>query len=562
MKFLPNFFIVLFFTINMLHSQTTQQEKVQEQQKNVQKQQENVQEQQKNVQKQQSKTIKELQKRIETINSDLKNNIWITRYNNYFTYRQIEKNLKTMRIKAKRYSHWKGSKYKELSYQLYNKIKIKENELELISEYKDSPIGKQIKPAIIPPMPKVTNPIVIVEAWSYIRQLRIDLQKYQSIKLQLIDLKSKIGLKYNLTKQLYEYTKNQETKQSLQMLKQELKDFSMVVDIVSTTSEVYAKKIKQITQELNNAISNEIEKTTKVIVLILILALITYGTKFGLKKYIDDDDRHYKTNKIINFVFILLTILILLFSYIQNVSYLVTILGFASAGIAIALKDWFMSIFGWVSIMTGGYINPGDRVKVMRNGIEVVGDVLDITLLKIAIREDTTLTSYSKNRRTGRVFFIPNNYVFTDMISNYTFDGLRTVWDVVDICITFDSNHKKAVAIAKEVANKLAKPYTDLAKKRLQKMRKKYVLRNSNPEPRIFAFAESYGIVISTWFHTNSHATLGLRSSMGMEILDAFMAEDDIHIAYPTQTLKFNSSSIDHSKITPPQDIDMSNRIL
>jgi len=197
-----------------------------------------------------------------------------------------------------------------------------------------------------------------------------------------------------------------------------------------------------------------------------------------------------------------------------------------------------MSIFGWMSIMLSGSINPGDRIKVTRDGIEVVGDVLDITLLIIAIREDTTLTSYSKNRRTGRVFFIPNNYVFTDMIANYTFDGMRTVWDVVDINITFDSNHKKAVSLARAVTAIHAKAYTELAKKRLQKMRKKYVLRNSNPEPRVFAFAETYGITISTWFHTNSHATLGLRSTIGMEILESFKAQDDITLAYPTQTLR------------------------
>jgi small-conductance mechanosensitive channel len=273
-------------------------------------------------------------------------------------------------------------------------------------------------------------------------------------------------------------------------------------------------------------------------IIILVLFSIAVVAKIIIKKYVDDDDKHYTGNKLINFTFIILTIIVVLFSYIDNASYLVTFLGFASAGIAIALKDWFMSIFGWMSIMLSGSINPGDRIKVTRDGIEVVGDVLDITLLKIAIREDTTLTSYSKNRRTGRVFFIPNNYVFTDMIANYTFDGLRTVWDVVDINITFDSNHKKAVSLAKAVANIHAKGYTELAKKRLQNLRKKYVLRNSNPEPRVFAFAEVYGITISTWFHTNSHATLGLRSTIGMEVLEAFKNEDDITIAYPTQTLR------------------------
>ncbi len=135
--------------------------------------------------------------------------------------------------------------------------------------------------------------------------------------------------------------------------------------------------------------------------------------------------------------------IVVLFSYIDNVSYLVTILGFASAGIAIALKDWFMSIFGWLVIVTSGSIHVGDRIKVTRDGQQVVGDVLDISLFKITIREDITYTSYRVNRRTGRIFFIPNNYVFSEMISNYTHSGLRTVWDGIDITITFDSNHKK-----------------------------------------------------------------------------------------------------------------------
>ena len=157
------------------------------------------------------------------------------------------------------------------------------------------------------------------------------------------------------------------------------------------------------------------------------------------------------TNKIINFTVVFLIIMVLMFSYIDNVSYLVTILGFASAGIAIALKDWFMSIFGWMVIVTSGSIQVGDRIKVERNGLQVVGDVLDISLFKITIREDITYTSYTVNRRTGRIFFIPNNYIFSEMIANYTHSGLRTVWDGIDITITFDSNHKKAQKISRDL---------------------------------------------------------------------------------------------------------------
>ncbi len=235
----------------------------------------------------------------------------------------------------------------------------------------------------------------------------------------------------------------------------------------------------------------------------------------------------------------------------DNASHLVTFLGFASAGIAIALKDWFMSMFGWIAIMTSGSIHVGDRIKVTKNGMEIVGDVLDISLLKIAVREDITLTSYTVSRRTGRVVFIPNNYIFTEMIANYTFDGLRTVWDGIDINITFESNHKKALEIAKKIATNHAKGYTDLTKKRLQKLRTKYVLRSANPEPRVFTFVEPYGIRVSTWYYTNSYATLALRSVISMEILEAFKAEDDIKLSYPTQTLRVANAQSQAESLLP-----------
>ena len=71
-------------------------------------------------------------------------------------------------------------------------------------------------------------------------------------------------------------------------------------------------------------------------------------------------------------------------------------------------------------------------------------------------------------------------------------------------------------------------------------MRNKYQLRATGVEPRVFTFVEPHGIVISSWYLTNSYAALVLRSTISPEILDAFMKEDDIHIAYPTQQININ----------------------
>jgi small-conductance mechanosensitive channel len=250
-----------------------------------------------------------------------------------------------------------------------------------------------------------------------------------------------------------------------------------------------------------------------------------------------DNDRFYTINKALNFTFVTILVFTLLLAYIENVSYLVTILGFASAGIAIAMKDWFMSLMGWATIVMGGSIHVGDRVKFQRGDIEYIGDIVDISMLRMTLHEDVTLTAYMNNRRAGRIIFIPNNYIFTDMIANYSHAGLKTVWDGVDFMITFDSDLQKAASIAKEVTRKYSKGYTDITRKQLNKLRSKYSIRNTNVDPRILTFIEPYGMKISAWYLTNSYATLTLRSTISAEIIKRINEEESIELAFPTQSI-------------------------
>ncbi len=129
------------------------------------------------------------------------------------------------------------------------------------------------------------------------------------------------------------------------------------------------------------------------------------------------------------------------------------------------------------------------------------------------------------NRRAGRIIFVPNNYIFTEMIANYSHSGLKTVWDGIDFFITFDSNVHKATIIAKNIVKQYSKGYTDITRKQLNKLRSKYQLKNTNVEPRVFAFIEGFGVKISVWYLTNAYATLTLRSTISTKILEALKEE-------------------------------------
>jgi len=497
-----------------------------------------------------------LLEKIAKIEANFKDNILLKRYSNYLSYSKISSELEKLKNSLKK----KQNFTEEIEYQLLNKIRVKENELELIGEYKGSPIGSLINPPEIERVENITNPFGIINALSNIKKLENNKYQFNFLGVQLKGLLVSLQEELTSYNELYVLDPKEEYNEKIRQLDKQKKDFDIVLDIVTTTSEVYERRIEQVILETKNQINLQLKKMLAISLIIVVLLVVSFLVKLALKKYFSQNENYYMVNKIINFTLVFLVLMLLLFSYIDNVSYLVTILGFASAGIAIALKDWFMSIFGWMVIVTSGFIQVGDRIRVTKGDVETVGDVLDISLFKITIREDVTLVSYMKNRRAGRIFFVPNNYIFSELIANYSHSELKTVWDGIDITLTFNSNHKKAQKIVREILKHYSKGYSDITRKQLTKMRNKYQLRATGVEPRIFTFIEPYGVVISGWYLTNSYAALVLRSTISTELIEAFMKEDDIHIAYPTQQINLNETNSHYgpsrNRVMEVQDID------
>ncbi|WP_373035448.1 mechanosensitive ion channel domain-containing protein [Sulfurimonas sp.] len=490
--------------------------------------------------KQRVQRISEHLKMLKSIEDEIsKEKVWTKSYASYLTSLDVRDALQKIK---KRIKYLQKKRVKTLSQQdelnaLISKEKILASQIEKLKEKDSAPFSKIITPPNIEDKPSITNPFDIFTGISLIKTLDADYNEYIVRKNELTELISLLQKEINIYKEIAtldvkeEYAKDAEAK-----LKQ-LERFETALETMEVTAEVYQKRLEILEINVNKDIEVQIIKLAKIGVVVLVVFLIFFLLKLFVKKYITDNERFYMANKIITFINVTLIILIVFFNYIENASYLVTILGFASAGIAIAMKDWFMSILGWLVIVIGGSIHVGDRIRVDMGGMKYVGDVMDISLLRMTILEDITLTAITQNRRAGRIIFVPNNYVFTHMIANYTHSSLKTVWDGVHVTISFDSNHKKAMHLAKEIVKKYSKGYTDITRKQLNKLRNQYSLKNTNVEPRIFSFIEPNGISIDSWYLTNAYATLTLRSVISVEIIDAFNAEDDITIAYPTQKL-------------------------
>ncbi|WP_345971392.1 mechanosensitive ion channel domain-containing protein [Sulfurimonas sp. HSL1-6] len=499
--------------------------------------------------------VNELRKQEDDLKDELdKSNIWQKSYTAYLTYLDVKKDLAALQEQINAIDRSDDSEARmEQRDALLAKQKIMSDQLSLLQSHSASPFADLLKPEEIDAAPEISNPIDIFAGVSYNKKVREQLSEYIKRGDELKRYLRLLLDERQLLSSLSDVDSEEAYAKKIAELDSMTDKYQTAYTTLQDTADVYAKRVEEIELKNNKAIEEQLFKLANIGGIILFLLIIFFIMKQIAKRYISDNERFYMANKVITFANVSLILLVLLFNYIENVSYVVTVLGFASAGIAIAMKDWFMSMLGWLVIVFGGSIHVGDRVRVDKDGKQYVGDVLDISLLRITILEDITLTTYMHNRRAGRVIFIPNNYIFTEMIANYTHVSLKTVWDGIDITITFDSNHKKAQLIAKEITRKFAKGYTDITRNQLNKLRSRYNLKNTNVEPRIYSFAEENGVRISAWYLTNAYATLTLRSTISMEILDAYGKEDDITIAYPTQRLRLQNEPLPQPRSLPEE---------
>ena len=398
-----------------------------------------IQEQQEKADKKRNEQLNIHLQNLKTIEFEvLKEKVWMKSYASYLTSLDVRQSLEKIkdRIDFLQINAKSLVETDELN-ALISKEKILASQVEKLKEKDTAPFSQLLTPPPIDEIPAISNPFDIFTGISLVKTLNTNYEDYIKRKEQLTVLIKLLQEENNIYMILKPLDIEKKYFDDYQYKKKQLERFKTALDTIHVTSEVYQKRLEVIEININKSVEKQVYGLVNIGIIILVIFFVFFLMKQVVKKYITDNERFYMANKIITFINVTLVILILFFSYIENVSYIVTILGFASAGIAIAMKDWFMSILGWLVIVFGGSIHVGDRIRVDMDGIKYVGDVMDISLLRMTLLEDITLTTVRENRRAGRIIFIPNNYVFTRMIANYSHSSLKTVWDGIDVTITF-----------------------------------------------------------------------------------------------------------------------------
>ena len=139
------------------------------------------------------------------------------------------------------------------------------------------------------------------------------------------------------------------------------------------------------------------------------IAVGAFAWRVAVHRYVKDPYRQRLLLRARTIAAAVAIALVLVFHFTSELTALVTALGFAAAGIAFALQNVILSVAGYFSMVAPNGIRVGDRVSLQGPFGYVHGEVIEIGLVRLRLRELTA----DRLEPTGRLVVFPNSVVFT-----------------------------------------------------------------------------------------------------------------------------------------------------
>lgn len=226
-------------------------------------------------------------------------------------------------------------------------------------------------------------------------------------------------------------------------------------------------------------------------------------------------------SRLINITFLVLLVLVAIFSYAGSFTGFGIAAGLATAALGWALQRPITGVAAWVMVVVKRPFNIGDRIIIG----EVKGDVKDITLTHIILDEIGGLVD--SEVASGREIMVPNYQLYELNIINYTKQNDYIIGETI-VQVTYESNLDKAIKIALESAKK----FTDETSGRIRR------------EPMIRIQMAGSGIDVKLRFYGIAFDIQRITSDITKEIFDRINKEKDVEIAYPHTELVFKDKEL------------------
>ena len=204
-----------------------------------------------------------------------------------------------------------------------------------------------------------------------------------------------------------------------------------------------------------------------------------------------------------------LMILLVIFGPPQE---LATILGFAGAGITVAMKDFIVAFFGWFVLMGKNGIRVGDWVEI--NG--VAGEVIEINLLRTVLLETGNWTD--TGHPTGRKVAFVNTYAIEGHFFNFTTSG-QWLWDELHMMIPSEQDPYPLLDAIQKTVTKETAADVHAAEEEWQSTTSHYRVQSVSAAPAVNLQPTANGLEVRVRYITRAQERSAMRARLNQAIV-------------------------------------------
>lgn len=207
------------------------------------------------------------------------------------------------------------------------------------------------------------------------------------------------------------------------------------------------KVIEEISLYISKMIGIDSEYIRLTIATILIFLLFGVLKSIIKKIYSNlevSDKKKFFRNRKIRVILTVISFIIVFLMWGEKLEGIITIISFVSAGVTIAVREIIFNFFAGIYIRIRKPFDVEDRIEI--DGIR--GDVINTHALGFEMLE--LGERVYEEQSTGRIVHIPNSYVFTQSLKNYT-KAFKYIWDEMKIEIPLDADVEKTKEVLYEI---------------------------------------------------------------------------------------------------------------
>ncbi len=259
---------------------------------------------------------------------------------------------------------------------------------------------------------------------------------------------------------------------------------------------------------------------------LLLIFLGAMAWRWLTNRYVTDIRRRGQVMAARRLVLGLLIVIILLLNFADEIGSAATVVGFAAAGIAVALQNVILSIAGYFFLIGRFGIKAGDRVQIGN----VTGDVIDIGLVKLSLME---LGGSGTHRGpTGRVAVFSNAIVFQPSGNFFKqAPGTSFVWNEVRLTLAPDVDYRLAEKRLLDAVDEVFARYRDRVMRDYRHLERDLNIMLETPKPQSRLRLSQTGLEIVIRYPAETYTAPQITDEISRRVLDAINREPSLRLA-------------------------------